>query len=147
MPTELGRSFSLDWRGSPPHMLANDIPVWYRYLEKWGWSFINLYYDCFVGGDWYTKKQLSDPLLYMWRALNARRIDAIGETVDEVFIIEVADNPGLRSVGQMLVYKNLWLEDPKIDKPVVMLLVCSVVDPDLLSSAAAMNIRPYVMPA
>ena len=146
MPTELGKPFEIDWRGRPPHMLDNDIPVWYSFLEKWGWNFINLYYDCFVGGPWYSKKKLSDPLFYMWRALNAKRIDALGETEKNVWLIEVSYDPGLRAVGQLQVYGKLWKEDPKIDKPVILVLVCSVVDPDLLASAAAFGIQTYVIP-
>lgn len=146
MPTELGKPFAIDWRGRPPHMLDADIPVWYRFLEKWGWQFIQLYYDCFVGGPWFSQEKLSDPMFYMWRALNAKRIDALGETKDEVWIIEVSQDPGLRSVGQLQVYEKLWLEDPKIEKPVQLVLVCAVVDPDLLASASAFNIVSYVMP-
>ena len=146
MPTELGKTFSIDYRGRPPHMLDQDIPVWYRFLESYGDMFINLYYDVFVGGPWYSQKKLEDPLFYMWRALNAKRIDALGETQDEVFLIEVSQDPGLRAVGQIQVYAKLWAEDPKINKPIKLVLVCATVDPDLLSAAASFGIISYVMP-
>lgn len=146
MPTNLGKPFEITWRGRPPHMLDQDIPVWYRFLERWGFKFINLYYDTFVGGPWYSKEKLSDPLFYMWRALNAKRIDAIGETEKEVWLIEVSNDPGLRAVGQIQVYSKLWSEDPKIEKPVQLVFVCAKVDPDLLSAAAAFGIVSYVLP-
>ena len=146
MPTELGKAYDIDWRGKPPHMLQTDIPVWYRFLTKWGFSFINLYYDCAVGGQFYSEKALEDKYIKMWSRLNAKRIDAVGESSKAVWIIEVATSPGLRAIGQLLVYRNLWNEDPKIEKPVLIALVCSVFDPDILSSAAALNIQSYVMP-
>ncbi len=146
MPTNLGKPFEITYRGRPPHMLDQDIPVWYRFLEAYGDLFIKLYYDVFVGGPWYSKEKLENPLFYMWRALNAKRIDALGETKRELFLIEVNTNPGLRAVGQLLVYKKLWDEDPKINKPVKLILVCALVDPDLLSAAASMGIVIYVMP-
>lgn len=146
MPTHLGKSFSIDYRGRPPHMLDQDIPVWYRFLDDYGHMFIKLYYDVFVGGPWYSKKKLEDPLFYMWRALTAKRIDALGETEKELFLIEVNSDPGLRAVGQIQVYAKLWSEDPKINKPIVKVLVCAVVDPDLLSAAASFDIQTYVMP-
>ena len=146
MPTELGKTFSIDYRGRPPHMLDQDIPVWYRFLESYGDMFINLYYDVFVGGPWYSKEKLADPLFYMWRALTSKRIDALGETEKELFLIEVNSDPGLRAVGQLQVYAKLWAEDPKINKPIVKVLVCAVVDPDLLSAAASLDIQTYVMP-
>ncbi len=127
-------------------MLDQDIPVWYRFLDFHGIYFDALYYDCFVGGPWYSKEKLKDPYFFMWRALNAKRIDAIAETEKFVWIIEVNSNPGLRAIGQLIIYERLWLEDPKIDKPVVKVLVCAIVQPDLLSAAASVNIVSYVMP-
>ena len=146
MPTEIGRPFALEYRGRPPHMLDQDIPVWYRFLEKYSFMFQKLYYDVFVGGPWYSKKKLEDPLFYMWRAINAKRIDCLAETDKEIWIIEVSQDPGLRSVGQLQVYLKLWSEDPGIDKPVRLVLVCAVVDPDLLSAASSFGILTYVMP-
>ncbi|KKN22905.1 hypothetical protein LCGC14_0910440 [marine sediment metagenome] len=146
MPTELGQTYDLDWRGKPPHMLEWDIPVWYRFLTKWGFNFEKLYYDCAVGGQYYSENALKDKYVKMWSRLNAKRIDALGESSKTVWIIEVSTSPGLRAIGQLLVYRNLWNEDPKIEKPVIMVLVCSVVEPDFLASAAALNIKIFVMP-
>ena len=67
----------------------------------------------------------------MWYASTAKRIDAIGEKKKEIWIIEVAASPYLRAVGQCLSYKFLWEEDPKIDKPAKMVLLCYFLDSDL----------------
>lgn len=146
MPTELGRKYRTDWRGSPPHMLAPDIPVWYRFLETWGSRFQNLYYDCLLGGPALAPSQEGDPLWKMWRANVAKRADAIAELEHEVWIIEVSQRPGLRAVGQLMVYLSLWIEDPKIEKPEKSVLVCEEVDTDLISSAARFGILTYVTP-
>jgi len=146
MPTELGKRFGLDWRGDPPHMLKEDVPVWYRFLEQWGDLILALYYDCLLGGPYFTPEQLKDPMTKMWRANVSKRADAIAETADRIWIIEVAKSPGLRAVGQLLVYRSLWLEDPKIAKPEEMILVCEVVDQDLIAAATQFGILSYVMP-
>ncbi len=146
MPTTLGRKFDLDWRGDPPHMLAEDVPVWYRFLEKWGFMFTALYYDCCVGGPYYTKKQLEDPMARMWRANTSKRIDAVAETAGEVWIIEVAKAPGLRALGQVQAYRALWIEDPPIAKIEKAVLVVQMVDPDLISAIAMYGVLSYVMP-
>jgi len=67
----------------------------------------------------------------MWYASTAKRIDAIGEKKDEIWIIEVAASPYLRAVGQCLSYLFLWNEDPKIKKPAKMILLCYFIDSDL----------------
>jgi len=143
MPTTLGRPYAVDWRGKPPHMLATDIPVWYKFLEKWGHLFTALYYDCLLGGPFLSPEEEKDPLKRMWRANISKRADAIAETESEVWIIEVADRPGLRAVGQLQVYWALWQEDPKIAKPEKMVLVCEQIDQDLLSAAAKFGILIY----
>lgn len=145
MPTDLGRPYEIDWRGSPPHMLAPDIPVWYRFLEKYGEYFKNLYYDCLLGGPFLTPEQERDPFQRMWRFNTSKRADAIAELRTEVWIIEVANYPGLRAVGQLQVYQALWIEDPKILKPERMVLVSERIDNDLGAACGKFGIQLYLM--
>ena len=146
MPTTLGRRFDIDWRGDPPHMLAEDVPVWYRFLEKWGHLFTALYYDCYVGGPYYTPEQLKDPMARMWQATTSKRIDALAETETEVWIIEVAKSPGLRAIGQVQAYRALWIEDPLIAKIEKAVLVVQEIDQDLLSAIAMYGAMVFVIP-
>lgn len=127
-------------------MLWPDVPVWYRFLEKWGHLFQALYYDVLLGGPHLTPEQEKDPLQRMWRANTAKRADAIAELEDEVWIIEVSLRPGLRALGQLMTYLALWCEDPKIMKPEIPVLVCEQVDTDLIAAAAKYGVRVYVMP-
>lgn len=146
MPTTLGDPFDIYWRGSPPHMLPPDVPVWYRFLEKWGHLFVNLYYDVLLGGPTLTPEQERDSYWRMWRATTSKRADAIAETHDEVWIIEVAQRPGLRAIGQLMTYLALWTEDPQIPKLEIPVLIAQYIDTDLIASAAKYGIRTYVMP-
>ena len=106
-------------------MLKEDVPVWYDFLDRYGYLFHKLYYDCLLGGPEYTEEQLKDPIIHMWRQNLSKRADAIAELDAEVWIIEVAENPGLRAVGQLNTYRALWMEDPKIMKPEKPILVYS----------------------
>jgi len=145
MPTDLGRSYTLDWRGDPPHMLARDVPVWYRFLDKWGPQFIKIYYDCLLGGPFLTPEEKKDSLKWMWRVNLAKRADAICELTDQVWIIEVAADPGLRFLGQLQIYRTLWLRDPpipKIEKPV---LVAETIDPDILDAAGMYGVLVFII--
>ena len=145
MPTELGQKYAVDWRGTPPHMLRPDHPVWYRFLDRYGYLFTALYYDCLLGGPFMTPEELQDPFKRMWRYNTSKRADAIAETSTEVWIIEVADYPGLRAVGQLNVYQTLWIEDPKIMKPEKMLLVSERIDPDLAAACGRFGILVYIV--
>lgn len=145
MPTRLGRSYSLDWRGDPPHMLKTDIPVWYRFLEKYGSPFLNLYYDCLLGGPFFSPDELKDPYKRDWQILNSKRADAIVELYDEVWIIEVAKEPGLRALGQVQTYHVLWLRDPKILKMERIVLVGENINSDLMDAASTYGVLIYAV--
>lgn len=145
MPTDLGRSYPLDWRGDPPHMLQADIPIWWRFLEKYGQAFQELYYDCLLGGPYMTPQELQDPYKKSWRILNSKRADAIAELDHQVWIIEVAKEPGLRAIGQVQVYRALWTRDPKIPKPEKCVLVADRINPDLLDAAGIYGVLVFIV--
>ncbi len=145
MPTTLKQKYSIEWRGNPPHMLPPDIPVWYRFLDTWGHKIIALYYDCLLGGPFLTPEEERDPVKKSWRYVNAKRPDAIAETQKEVWIIEVAANPGLRAMGQCIAYQSLWLEDPKIAKIERPVLIVETLDTDLGAACARMGVLIFVV--
>ncbi|MBA7713900.1 hypothetical protein ES703_122910 [subsurface metagenome] len=145
MPTDLGRPYALDWRGDPPHMLKQDVPIWYRFLEKWGSGFLNLYYDCLLGGPWLTPEEKNDPIKWMWRVNLAKRADAIAELENEVWLIEVAPDPGLRVIGQLQTYRILWIRDPKINKIEKMVLLSETPNEDLFEAASMCGILIYII--
>ncbi len=145
MPTDLGRRYEIEWRGNPPHMLAPDIPVWWRFLDKYGPYFQALYYDCLLGGPFLTPEQEADPFQRMWRFNTSKRADAIAELSTEIWIIEVANYPGLRAVGQLQVYQTLWIEDIKIMKPERLILVAERIDNDLGAACAKFGILIYLV--
>lgn len=124
-------------------MLAPDIPVWYDFLEKWGSQFISLYYDCLLGGPDFSPEEMKNPFKKMQRYLASKRADAIAELKDEVWIIEVTFDAGLRSLGQLQTYRTLWIRDPKIAKPEKCVLVCGLISPDFLDTASMYGIHVF----
>lgn len=145
MPTILGKPYSLDWRGNPPHMLAPDVPVWYRFLDTYRRFFISLWYDVLLGARALTLEEETDPMKRMWRQHTARRADALVELRDQIWIIEVADDPGLRSIGQLLSYRVLWIRDPPIQKPEKLVLVGERIETNLLDAASSYGIQIYLI--
>ena len=130
MPTDLGTPYSPAWRGRYPHMLRPDYPVWERFLDTHGDRIVNLYYDVRVGDGGVTNGEYDEKMAAMYRAVTAKRLDALVEFQDEVWLVEVADGPGLRAVGQLATYVALYAEDPKIPKPTIPVLVCDSLDRD-----------------
>lgn len=118
------------WRGKYPHMLDVDRPVWDLFLDRNPELFQRLYYDVRVGGVTAAPEYGDEKMRKMFYDNTAKRIDALGELEKEIWIIEVADRPGLRAIGQLTTYMALWFEDPKIPKPAKAVLVCRSVDSD-----------------
>lgn len=145
MPTELGPPYTIDWRGDPPHMLQPDIPVWYRFIDLYGSIFDFIYYDVAVGGPYLTADQQKDPLQRSWRRGLVKRIDAVVDLSDEVWIIEVSADPGLRAIGQLISYKTLWDMDPKSTKPQRLVLVAASIEQDLQAVAGQHGIATYIV--
>lgn len=134
MPTDLGNQFSPLWRGSYPHMLPEDYPVWELFLDRNKALFDRIYYDVRIGGVYPGPEFGDEKMRKMFWQNTAKRIDALGEMKDEIWIIEVAATPGLRATGQLQTYMALWWEDPKIAKPAKAVLVCRSLDADLARS-------------
>jgi hypothetical protein len=131
VPTDLGREYEITWRGDPQQMLPPDVPLWHKFLNRYAGNFERFFYNVRVGGPDISKITGDEAMKRMWYASTAKRIDAIGEMKSEIWIIEVASSPYIRAVGQCLSYKFLWDEDPKIDKPAKMVLLCYFIDSDL----------------
>ena len=126
-------------------MLPPDIPIWWRFLETWRHEIKTLYYDCLLGGPFFTEEELKDPIKKSWQYVNAKRPDAIIETESEVWIIEVSANPGLRAMGQCIAYLALWQEDPKILKPEKAVLIVETLDTDLGAACGRFGVRIFVV--
>lgn len=131
MPTELGEPFMQSWRGYYPAMLAEDQPVWDKFLNDNPNLFERIYYNVRIGGVYPGPEYGEEKMRHAFWQTTAKRIDALGEFKDEIWIIEVANNPGLRATGQLQTYMALWFEDPKILKPAKPVLVCRGIDKDL----------------
>lgn len=145
VPTILGPKYTTDWRGKPPHMLAPDIPVWYRFLDKWKEKFLTLYYDSLLGAPELSAEEENDSMKVMWRALTSKRSDVIAVLKDEIWIIEVTDYAGMRTLGQLLTYHTLWVQNPPIDKPEKLILVATAVDPNLVSPFLEYNVETHLV--
>jgi hypothetical protein len=146
MPTELGPRFETFDPIDPPQMLPQDWPIWQKFRKAYGDLFLHFFYSVKLGGQLLTDPAIPENMKKTWYASTAKRVDAIGETKEEVWIIEVASNPGLRAIGQVLTYASLWGVDPKINKPAVSVLVSERVDQDLRFACMVQGVRVMEIP-
>lgn len=141
MPTELGPPFEIFDPIDPPQMLPQDWVIWHKFRKTFGEIFLRFFYNVRVGGQDVQDPSISEPIRKSWYYSTAKRIDAVGETKDEVWIIEVAANPGLRAMGQIMTYQSLWALDPKIQKKGVAVLVVDRIEQDLQFACSVQGVR------
>jgi len=80
-----------------------------------------------------------------WKELIAKRIDAVCELPDRIWILEVTPRESTRAIGALLVYEGLYRRQFSPGKPVSLGLVVEMADPALAMVRAMHDIRLWVV--
>lgn len=113
-----------------PHMMADEIEVWERFMERYPERFETVDYDFRVGKGADLKEALEDSYARMATMLSQKRIDAVAWVGDSPTIIEVKKRVGLSALGQVWGYRTLFMNDfTAISIPEV-LVVCETISED-----------------
>lgn len=92
------------------------------------------------------KVYIEDPTMRaMWKALTAKRIDAVCETDTDINIIEVKRAMLASGVGQLFLYAYMYNRQFKPQKPVKLWYVCYYHDPDIVEFCRLHGIRTWWM--
>lgn len=113
------------------HMGNEDKAIWMRYLMTGGNVFAPFEYDVRVGEGItvpVTDSRMTHNLAY---ALTTKRIDVVCNLQNRIRIIEVKKRAGLGAIGQLIGYRELYLQTFSDGLPVEMLLVTDELQPDL----------------
>ena len=124
-----------------PHMLPEDVDVWREYLGGEPMDFSSVWYDVHVG------QAMSVPLgspAYMRRVvegISRKRIDVVGLVACELRIIELKGHAGMESIGQVVTYRQLYLEEFETRLPVTCWVICGTADRDILDLAEKLEVQ------
>lgn len=131
MPTELGIAYSPRYVLYPPGLSREDACLY----EKWHHcglnGAINLYFNVRLGQGRDPGESASEEMRSWWYQCTAKRADLIIEYKDRVEIVEFRNLANANACGRLLMYRNCWMEDPKIDKPLLLRLVTNLYDRDV----------------
>lgn len=145
MKPDLLYSFASDWQGVPPGIPSGDLLIWFRYRAAAAKLFDRLYFNVRVGEPIAIDPDLPPEIIDMAIATSRRRIDVVGETSTDWGLIELKYNAGTESLGQILMYKALWLQDPPDFKAVNMVIVSDRANKDLLYCCKYYNVDLIVV--
>ncbi len=113
-----------------PHLRPKDVKIWNKFIDDNPDFFKEVEYDVKVGaGREYPEAEegpIKEDLIY----LSKKRIDVVGFTNDEIYIIELKPKAGMSAIGQALSLAELYREEAPIDKVVLPAIITDEEIPD-----------------
>jgi len=128
-----------------PHFFPNDIPIWERFIDRYGSDFLGFDYDVKVGSGTEPVEGLGDKYASMQRILSRYRIDAVGYTKSGIWIIEVKPDAGTIAIGEVETYTKLYSRDYVPSLPVIGCIVTDRELPDMRYLTELRNEMYYVV--
>ena len=128
-----------------PHFFPGDIPIWERFIDRFGADFLGFDYDVKVGSGTEPIEGLGDQYARMQSILSKYRIDVVGYKPDSITIFETKPEAGTVAVGQIHTYTNLYLRDFKPSLKVIGAIVTDRELPDMAYLTKLQGIEYYIV--
>ena len=145
MKPELGSPFSPEWEGIPPAMPTGDLGIWLRYRTQLVGMYDKVYFNVRVGEPVPIPEGLPPEIEKMAIETSRRRIDVVAEGILDWLLIELKFQASADALGQILMYRALWLSDPPDNRPVSMAIVSDRENKDLKIACQFYNIKLIVV--
>lgn len=125
---------------------VSSVELWRAWLRLYQDQFTNYRYNVRVGQGIVAPAYLSDVEKAQWKALTQKRIDVVADHIDEHWIIEIVERPGLASVGQLIGY--LHLAEQYLDLPGTkrLALICARMGYDMGLIFKKQNVLEFIFP-
>lgn len=136
-PNVLPASF----RGSYPHMARRDGEIWVRFLANPPADFLGYAYDVAVGGWRLEGLDLDDATKLGWQYNTALKVDAVGLTATEAWVIEVRPEATVSALGAALCYAMVLDREQVFELPLRPVVCCEQMQPDVEWACGQLGIR------
>lgn len=115
-----------------PHMLAEDIRVWTKFLKMDAHRIKEVWYDLRVGQSVMLEFGASDMAKRIAAGLTRKRIDVVCRVAGGLWVVEVKPYANMYAMGQVLTYVRLFQQEYVTVGEVTPVLVCDSYDTDLV---------------
>ncbi len=129
-----------------PHLLQPDIELWEDFLEGHSDNYTHFDYDVRVGEGRDPGPDYSDKIRQMGIDLSQRRIDVVGHRADHIDIIEISVYAGIKAIGQLMVYPQLYQDTFHPSLTLQPILICREISSDVAPYTVEFGIRTYHFP-
>ncbi len=127
------------------HLLPKEIAIWERFLAQYGNLFTSFDYDVHLGPGAELPEDTPEWVVRQSQAVSRDRVDVVGHTEGNIWIIEIKPRGGKGAVGQLIQYERLYLEELAPSKPVFKVLVCERLAPGIQETCQAQGISIYLV--
>lgn len=145
MKPDFGGAFDPSFGGRPAHMSAVDFILWQRFKVRFPLPFERVYFDVAVGPGAPGGPGVEQKVLDAWTRITRQRVDVVGELPASWTLVEVRGNAGPGALGSLVVYRNLWQEDPPDPRALTLWLVTDAFPEALVPSLAREGIQLFVV--
>lgn len=94
------------------------MPIWNAFLDRYGQGWEAFAYDVRVGPGSGAARDADLQTQAVFETLTKLRIDAVGYREGEITVFEVKPYAGISTVGQLVGYRALYIEDFRPGEPV-----------------------------
>ena len=112
-------------------MSKEEAQIWTDFLKTFEIPFLRIEYDVHLGEGIPPKPGEPEWLVRLKRAITRKRVDAIAETEEDIWIFEVKPRIGMSALGQLLTYYELYMEEYSPEKPIMLAAVGRRKEPDI----------------
>lgn len=128
------------FRGNYPHMAKLDAAVWARFLDRFAARFLGFFYDVALGGRRLEGMALDEETLLGWQYNTALKIDAVGLTETQAWVIEVRPDATVSALGSALCYTLVAERESAFDRALVPVICCENIQPDVEWTCARLGV-------
>lgn len=114
------------------HMMQMDHDVWTRFLESGDFPLQEVWYDVHVGAGLRMPPGSAELDKRISAALYEKRIDVVARIGSQLWVVEVKPKADMTALGQIITYRELFIQRYRPTGSVLGVVVCDQVDDELL---------------
>jgi len=127
-----------------PHMLAEDVSVWSKFLTKMQTVIKAVWYDVHVGKPVQVPADATIIQKKVAAGVTRKRIDAVCSINSEFWVIEVKPHANMTALGQAFSYARLFSMEYDSNWPVKAVVVCDSFDEDMAVPFEELGVMVFV---
>ena len=126
------------------HMSQMEAYLWTKFLEQYGGNYDSYEYDVHIEKPITIPKGFEDQYKKMAIALSSLRIDVVMQDKNNIYIVEVRPEAKQSVIGNLIMYRFLYMMQMKPRKQVKMIIITDKYDPAVELTARAIQMNYFI---